>query len=135
VSEVTEALQELHDGNRTLEDVAEFFRTRDWPSGPERPRPTTFKEAAAAEMHDRDEDPPGSFAEVADAYVAGTITLEQYTALAQAAAGKMNAQAGDQARDDRPAELREPGGQTARDDRTDRTDGTDGTDGTEQEET
>lgn len=80
MSEVTDALRELRDGKRTLDDVAEFFRAREWPT------------REPPEQGDASQPEPGSFAEVAYAYGAGDITIEQYTVLAKAAADKINRQ-------------------------------------------
>jgi hypothetical protein len=93
--EVSDALQQLHPGERTVEDVAEFFRTRYWPMGTE-PAPSNFKDAARAEQHDVDQPAAGSFAEVAFAYSAGVITFDQYAVLAKAAAEAIKAQRAEQ---------------------------------------
>lgn len=80
VSEVSTALQDLADGKRNLDDVAKFFREREWPR---RPEPGSDEAQA-----------PGSFSEVADAYSAKLITHDQYVALAQAATDAMREQSG-----------------------------------------
>lgn len=77
VSEVTEALQELADGKREIDDVAQFFREREWPR-----------------RADGDDPEPGSFSEVADAYSSRLIDHEQYVQLAQAATEAMREQSG-----------------------------------------
>lgn len=79
VSEVTDALQALADGERNLDDVAQFFREREWPR---RADPNS------------DDQAPGSFAEVANAYSSGLINHDQYVALAQAATEAMREQSG-----------------------------------------
>lgn len=65
MSTVTDALDALILGRRSIEDVEAEFAQRDWPTDPQ------------AE---------GSFTEVADAYTAGRIDLANYTRLAEAAA-------------------------------------------------
>jgi hypothetical protein len=72
---VTEALEALRRGDRTLEQVEELFGTRVWPRG-----------------RDTDRSGPGSFAEVADAYSTGVIDHDQYVRLANAAAAAMKTQ-------------------------------------------
>lgn len=79
MSEVTEAVAALQRGDRTLEDVAEMFRTRRWPRGSGR--------------RDTDGPPEGSFTEVADAYSNNDLTTDQYVVLAEAAREAMQQQA------------------------------------------
>lgn len=78
MSEVSEALDALQRGERTLEDVEELFLTRKWP-------------LHGAEQ-DTDSPPEGSFVELANAYSTRTITLDQYVILAAAASDAMNQQ-------------------------------------------
>lgn len=84
VSEVTDALQGLASGERTLDDVAEFFQNREWPGQSTTDNPTTSSEG----------EPSGSFAEVVDAYSNQLINHDQYVRLAQAATEAMRAQSG-----------------------------------------
>jgi hypothetical protein len=83
--EVSELLEALRRGNIDLDEVARRFRQRAWtwrrPS-----RPATYLEMAAAELLDPDLSLPGSFDDVVAAYDAGTITRDQFRALAQAVA-------------------------------------------------
>lgn len=87
MSEVTDALRALQAEERTVEDVAQMFRTRSWPTGTEPAKDAG--EAFARENSDRDPDAPGSFAEVGQAFYTGIITIDQYEVLAQAAAEGM----------------------------------------------
>jgi hypothetical protein len=75
VSEVTEALEALARGERTLEDVEQFFLRRTWP--------------LSGAGQDVAGHPEGSFTEVSDAYSNRTITLDQYVILAEAASFAM----------------------------------------------
>jgi hypothetical protein len=72
LSEVTDALDALADGDRTLDDVERFFDEYQWP---QRVQPVNRSEAPG----------DGSFAEVAYAYSVGKITHHQYTRLAEVA--------------------------------------------------
>jgi hypothetical protein len=78
VSEVTEALEALVRGERTLDEVEQFFRTRQWPR--RSPGQDTGRRAE------------GSFTEVADSYSRQDITLDQYLILAEAASSAMKKQ-------------------------------------------
>jgi hypothetical protein len=78
MSDVTEALQGLADGESTLDEVEALFREREWPR----------------RSDDQGGHLPGSFAEVADAYSAGLINHDQYVRLAAAATEAMRAQSG-----------------------------------------
>jgi hypothetical protein len=71
VSEVTEAIAALERGDRTLEDVERLFLNRTWPM--------------LVPQQDSDEQPEGSFGEVADAYSNGQLSHEHYVILAEAA--------------------------------------------------
>lgn len=66
MSEVTDALEALATGKRSIEDVEEMFRRRTWPA------------------HGGEPPPDGSFGEVVAAYNSGRMTLDQYTRLAAA---------------------------------------------------
>lgn len=88
MSEVTDALDALAAGERTIEDVEQFFRSRTWPLRGE-PVAASYEDAARAEERDPAVPEEGSFAEVGDAYTAGTISHDQYVRLAQAATEAM----------------------------------------------
>lgn len=85
MSEVTDALRELQAGTRTIEDVAAMFAARSWPKPPAK-TPDNAMDAFKAEQSDRDPEPDGSWAEVAQAFYDGIISLEEYEALAEAKA-------------------------------------------------
>lgn len=85
MSEVTELLAELRNGSMSLEDVAERFRQRQWPSR-QVASPTDAREAFAAEEQDPEPFLEGSFDEVAVAYIRHELTKEQYAVLANAVA-------------------------------------------------
>jgi hypothetical protein len=91
VSEVTEALEALAAGKRSIEDVEAFFAEREWPRRADPPA-TTLDDIYRREQQDAPEPPEGSFAEVAYAYSAKLIDLDQYARLAKAAAEAMNSQ-------------------------------------------
>ena len=87
-TEVAELLAALRAGRLTLDEVAERFRRKSWPTA-RRPVPRTYAEIAA--QQDVDVDVPGSFDEVVAAYDRGELTREQYRALAHAVADAINA--------------------------------------------
>jgi hypothetical protein len=74
---VKQLLSQLVAGDITLEEVEADFRERDWPSAGKLP------DSEADPMPD----PEGSFAEVADAFMADEIDAETYGRLANAASG------------------------------------------------
>lgn len=78
MSEVTEAIAALQRGDRTLEDVEQLFLTRTWPLWVSR--------------QDSEDQPEGSFGEVADAYSNQELTHDQYVILAEAAREAMRNQ-------------------------------------------
>lgn len=86
MSKVTELLDELHDGSKSVDEVAAEFSSMSWPKGPA--RPTTYLALAKADMGDPTPEVDGSFDEVSTAYALGRIDDKQYAVLAKAAAGK-----------------------------------------------
>jgi len=84
-SEISELIAALRDGSMTLDQVAERFRHREWPSRPAA-TPTTYLELATAAQQDPPPDVPGSFDEVTAAYDRGELTRAAYRQLAEAAA-------------------------------------------------
>lgn len=88
MSEVTDALRALQAGERTIEDVEQMFRSRNWPRKP--PGPKNATEAFAREQTDYDE-ADGSFAEVGQAFFMGVIDADAYERLAAAAHEAMSA--------------------------------------------
>lgn len=69
MSKVTDALQALADGTRTIDDVEAQFRSHDWPR-------------VVPILGDAPQ-PEGSFVEVSDAYSRGLINHDQYVRLAE----------------------------------------------------
>ena len=88
--EVTALIAAMRSGDLSLEEVADRFRQRTWPSST-RPTPTTYEEMA--EQQDPGTDVPGSYDDVTAAYDRGEITSEQYQVLSDAVADAINAQA------------------------------------------
>ncbi|MEV5710275.1 hypothetical protein [Actinoallomurus sp. NPDC052274] len=85
MSEVTDLLAELRNGSMSLEQVADRFRQRQWPS-----RKTSTPDGSANTFAVEEQDPEplmeGSFDEVYVAYMRHELTDEQYEVLARAAA-------------------------------------------------
>jgi hypothetical protein len=84
-NEVKDLLNALHEGNITLDEVAQHFRTRKWPRRP-KSDPASYLDMAAAELQDPDPYIPGSFDDVAAAYHQKKITRDQFRALSEAVA-------------------------------------------------
>jgi hypothetical protein len=80
--EVSEVIAALQDGQMTVEEAAEDFRGRDWPTTP--PAPTV--NGIIDERADPEVEPSGSFSEVEQAFVEGRLDQETYGTLAEAAA-------------------------------------------------
>ena len=85
MSEVTELIDAYRAGELTLDELAQRFRDRVWPT----PRPAARSVDELYERELEDPDPPveGSFDEVVNAYHAGQITAAEYKALAHAVTG------------------------------------------------
>ncbi|WP_141584424.1 hypothetical protein [Actinomadura sp. WMMA1423] len=88
MSEVTELIKSLRDGEISLEELASRFREREWPATP---KPETYMEVAAAEEQDPAPDPPGSFSEVYSAYRRRELSPDEFRVLKTAAVEGMNA--------------------------------------------
>lgn len=84
-NEVVELLDALYQGNMAVDEVAEHFRSRSWPSRG-RSQKQTYLDIAAADMEDPDPYIPGSYDDVVAAYDRGRLTDEQYAILANAIA-------------------------------------------------
>ena len=84
-SEVDDLIAALRNGSLTLDEVAQRFRERTWPST-KPPPPTNYLELAEAAMQDPEQNVPGSFDDVVAARDRGEITDDQYWTLAHAAA-------------------------------------------------
>jgi len=90
-SEITNLITALSRGDMSLDQVAQKFRERSWPTTTP-PDPATQAEWEARLMADPDPHVPGSFDDVAAAFFRGDITREQYGVLAEAAATAINAE-------------------------------------------
>lgn len=89
MSEVTDALRALQAGERTIEDVEQMFRTRNWPKVVP---PADAQEAIARDaIGDPEEPADGSFFEVASAFTNGVIDVDTYERLADAASEAISA--------------------------------------------
>lgn len=84
-SEVTDLIRAFRNGSISLEELAQRFRARTWPSA-KGPEPQTYLELAEATERDLEPDVPGTFDEVMAAYDRGEITYSQYRVLAEAVA-------------------------------------------------
>jgi hypothetical protein len=88
VSEVTDLIDSYRGGGLTLDELAQRFRARSWPSP--RPAPRTAREGWERELEDPEPILEGSFDEVVSAYHLGLLSGDEYEVLSQAAseAGK-----------------------------------------------
>lgn len=89
-SEVQDLIDALSSGSMTLEQVAQRFRERAWPST-RPPPPASYLELAAAALQDPEPPVPGSFDDVEAAYARGELTRDQYRVLAEAVADSIRA--------------------------------------------
>lgn len=89
-NEVIDLLTALHEGTLSLNEVAERFRERSWPTRPS-VRPKTHLDLAEADLRDPDPYLPGSHDDVAAAYDQGKLTDEQYAVLVAAIAEAIRA--------------------------------------------
>jgi hypothetical protein len=87
---VKELLRALRERSMSLEEVAQCFRERTWPST-RPPEPTSYLEMAAQEMQDPETDVPGSFDDVVAAYDRGELTEHEFDTLAEAVAESIRA--------------------------------------------
>jgi hypothetical protein len=90
-SEVTNLINALRDGTKTLDQVAQRFRERSWPRRAT-PPPTTYLELAAAAQQDPEPYVPNSFDDVVAAYDLGTVTDKEYAVLSEAVADSKRAE-------------------------------------------
>lgn len=90
-NEVKELLNALHEGNMTLDEVAQRFRMRKWPRR-QKSDPTSYLDMAADELQDPDPYIPGSFDDVAAAYHQKRLTRDQFRALSEAVADAQRAE-------------------------------------------
>ncbi|MGB6455573.1 MAG: hypothetical protein WBH47_13940 [Streptosporangiaceae bacterium] len=87
-SDVTECIAALRAGRMSLDEVAEWFRQREWGAA-RRPAPATHAEMAR--QQDVEPDVPGSYDDVTAAYDRGDLTSEEYRVLSDAVADAINA--------------------------------------------
>lgn len=83
VSEVDELIRALKCGTMSIDEVAEHFRRRSWPSS-RRASPRTYLEMAEQAESDPHPDVPGSYDDVTAAYDRGDLTSQQYDVLSEA---------------------------------------------------
>ena len=83
MSDVTDMIAAYRRGELTLDELAQRFRDRTWPS--RRLSPSALHEAYKRETEDPEPISEGSFDEVAAAYLQGEISIEEYDVLARAA--------------------------------------------------
>ena len=98
MSAVTDLLDQLVAGSKSVDDVAEEFRTYAWPLG--RPPAASGEEAFTRSLEDPEAPVEGSFFDVSNYHVSGKITDDQYDVLAQAAAEGMKGGAAEVADDE-----------------------------------
>ena len=90
-NEVKDLLNALHEGDITLDEVAQRFRARRWPRR-QKNDPASYLDMAAAELQDPDPYIPGSFDDVAAAYHQKKITRDQFRVLGDAVADAQRAE-------------------------------------------
>lgn len=88
-TEVAELLAALRQGRIGLDEVADRFRQRRWPST----RPVATAQEDEAAQRDPGADVAGSYDDVTAAYDRGELTSEQYQVLSDAVADAINAEA------------------------------------------
>jgi hypothetical protein len=81
VSEVTDLIDSYKAGELTLDELAERFRHRRWPSTPPPLRPTSYLEMAARAQEDPGLDVPDSFDDVEAAFFRHELSVEEYELL------------------------------------------------------
>ena len=83
MSEVTDMINAYRGGEITLDELAQRFRVRSWPS--RRPSPRTAREGWQRELEDPEPILEGSFDEVVSAYHLGQLSGDEYDVLSRAA--------------------------------------------------
>jgi hypothetical protein len=107
VSAVTDLLDQLVAGRKTVDEVAEEFRTYAWPVTRE---PTTDPaEGFRRDIEDPEEPVEGSFFDVSLYRTLGKINMDQYEVLAEAAAEAMQG-SGDESAEVIPGDDEPPAG-------------------------
>jgi hypothetical protein len=92
VSEVTDLIARYKAGELSQDELAERYRTRQWPITPSPPRPSSYLEMAAQAQDDPGSDVPGSFDDVEAAFFRHELSIKEYELLRGAAAEAMSAQ-------------------------------------------
>jgi hypothetical protein len=95
VSEVTDLIASYKAGELTLNELAERFRGRRWPTTAP-PPPSSYLEMAARAQEDPRPSVPNSYDDVTAAYGRGDLTREEYDLLSDAVveAGRAEDQTG-----------------------------------------
>ncbi len=83
MSEVTELIDSYKAGELTLDELAQRFRTRQWPATTPSP-PSSYLEMAARAQEDPRAAVPNSYDDVTAAYARGELTREEYDLLSDA---------------------------------------------------
>jgi hypothetical protein len=84
-AEVKDLIKALRDGRMSLEEVAQRFRARNWPTT-RPPRAESYLEMAARAMEDPEPNVPGSYDDVVAAYDRKEISKEEFDVLSTAVA-------------------------------------------------
>jgi hypothetical protein len=92
VSEITDLIARYKAGELPLDELAERFRTRQWPITPSPPGPSSYLEMAAKAQDDPGSDVPGSFDDVEATFFRHELSIEEYELLRRAAVEAMSAQ-------------------------------------------
>jgi hypothetical protein len=80
-SEVTDLIDRYKSGELALDELAQKFRTRQWPVTIRRPPPNSYLEMAARAQEDPDSDVPNSFGDVEAAFFRHDLTIEEFEIL------------------------------------------------------
>lgn len=83
MSEVGDLINSYRGGELTLDELAQRFRMRSWPS--RRSAPSTAREGWQREQEDPEPILEGSFDEVLSAYHLGLLSSDEYEVLSRAA--------------------------------------------------
>lgn len=83
MSEVTDLINSYRAGELTLDELAQRFRARHWPTVMP-PPPSSYLEMAARAQQDPRPDVSNSYDDVTAAYASGDLTREEYDVLSDA---------------------------------------------------
>lgn len=95
MSEVTDLINSYKAGELTLDELAQRFRTRQWPVI-KPPEPSSYLDMAARAQEDPRPRVPNSFDDVKRAYSRGDLTREEYDLLSDAVREARRAEQSDQ---------------------------------------